>query len=76
MYQRIALFAQILSLVFVLTLPQGCTSKKCVEQHVEDCVCTMEYNPVCGCNQKTYSNPCAAECAGIHKYTKGPCEKS
>jgi hypothetical protein len=36
----------------------------------------MEYNPVCGCNNKTYGNACAAECAGITEYTKGPCKES
>lgn len=33
----------------------------------------MQYDPVCGCNQKTYPNACAAECAGIRTYTKGEC---
>jgi len=54
----------------------SCTNKQCIEKPNPDCVCTMDYNPVCGCNDKTYSNACAAECAGIKKYTKGPCEKS
>ena len=36
-------------------------------------LCTAQYDPVCGCNNKTYPNACAAECAGITTYTKGAC---
>ena len=45
----------------------------CAEREVEDCMCTMEYKPVCGCNKKTYGNACDASCHGIEDYTEGAC---
>lgn len=47
----------------------------CIEKQKEGCACTKQYDPVCGCNNKTYGNACAAECAGIKKYKKGECPK-
>jgi hypothetical protein len=36
-------------------------------------VCTADFNPVCGCDQKTYPNPCGAEAAGVKTFTTGKC---
>eukprot|EP00494_Astrolonche_serrata_P022020 UN22271 len=39
------------------------------------CACTREYNPVCGKDEKTYGNPCEANCNGIRIDYHGECDK-
>jgi hypothetical protein len=61
-------------LAAILPLFASCSKEKvCVEKLKNDCFCTMQYDPVCGCNDKTYGNSCVAICSGITEFVPGPC---
>ena len=36
-------------------------------------ICTMDYRPVCGCDDNTYPNACAAAGAGVSVAYEGAC---
>ena len=36
-------------------------------------VCIQIYDPVCGCNNMTYSNACIAKSWGVNQFSQGAC---
>jgi len=46
---------------------------ECMSEPETDMMCNQQYQPVCGCNEKTYGNACMAKIAGVQRWADGPC---
>ena len=67
-------------LILLFTIGYACEKEQkdtdCVDEQKKDLsmACIEIYQPVCGCDQKTYSNSCFAGINGLTRWTEGACE--
>lgn len=65
----------ILSFLFLITMcEKDDDQSSCLkEPSSPDVACIEIYEPVCGCNDMTYSNTCYATVSGVLTWTDGEC---
>ena len=64
----------ILTLVIFYQCAKDNDSQDCIDKlKISNTVCIEIYDPVCGCDDITYSNTCFAEASGVLRWTQGAC---
>ena len=55
---------------------QSCCNSGCIDESKisSDYNCDDYYEPVCGCDGKTYPNSCIADISGVLDWTDGECK--
>lgn len=56
------------------TCNQAPRTDDCLGEADPDMACIEIYQPVCGCDSKTYPNECYARRAGVKTWKTGECE--
>jgi hypothetical protein len=76
LYFQKNLFLLILALPLLFACEKKNQSSDCVDLEKIELTkaCIEIYKPVCGCDNKTYSNNCFADINGLNSWTEGGCE--